>query len=77
MEPAGSSTVPSTIRPEPYTTVTPKDADAYFAACEVLRRLKVEVDGGGTGRRAMLLKRALPHARQLVQALAPLAGIGA
>ena len=36
MEPTGSSTVPSTIRPEPYTTLTPKDADAYFAACEVL-----------------------------------------
>jgi hypothetical protein len=69
-------------RPEPFTAQTPIDADAYFAAQEVLRRLQREFEGEmairigrGQSRRAAFLARALMHGKRLTRALAPLAGI--
>jgi hypothetical protein len=72
----------SSPRPEPFTSKTPTDADAYFLAQEVLRRLQSEFDaeaairvGRGQSRRATLLARALMHGRRFVRSLAPLCGV--
>jgi hypothetical protein len=76
--------LPPSPKPEPFTAKTPKDADAYFGAQELTRRLQAEFDaeaaikrGRGHSRRAAMLARSLHYAKRLTRALAPLAGIEA
>jgi hypothetical protein len=75
---------PPSPKPEPFSAKTPADADAYFGAQELTRRLQSEFEaeaairvGRGQSRRAAMLARSLHYARRLTRSLAPLAGISA